>query len=55
MSYAGERPWWPIESSNIGRKKKRVRGEGEEIKCIDFRLERGQVVELGKVRGQDVP
>ena len=42
-----------------GRKKNvraKLRGEGDNIKFIDLRFERGQVVGFGKGRrGQDVP
>ena len=35
-------------------KSERLRGEGDQIKFIDIRFERGQVVGFGKERGQDV-
>ena len=58
VSYVEERPWWSIQSPNKGRKKKaeRLRGERHQIKFIDLRFERWQVVRFSKAgRRQDVP
>ena len=58
MSYVGERPWWPVHKNPQQRKKegsKRLRAEGDKIKFIDLRFERGQVVRFRKARRQDVP
>ena len=59
MKCVGERPWWPVQNPDSGRKKNvraKLRGEGDNIKFIDLRFERGQVVGFGKGRrGQDVP
>ena len=55
VSYVKERPWWPIQSPNMGRKRKTNR-EGDQIRSIDLRFERWQVVVLKKARRrQDVP
>ena len=47
MSLVGERPWWPIQCLNKGRKKKeeseRLGGERDWIEFIDLRFERWQV------------
>ena len=42
MGYVEERPWWPIQSPKKGRKDEREkrRGEREQIKFIDLRLDR---------------
>ena len=53
MGYVEERLWWPIRSPNKGRKKvesKQLRGERDQIKFIDLRFERWQVVGLRKAR-----
>ena len=39
VSYVEERPWWPIHWPNKERKKKELRGEGNQIKFIDLRFE----------------
>ena len=48
VSYVEERPWWPIQSPNKGRRKKeeseRLRVERDYIKSIDLRFEIWQVV-----------
>ena len=46
-----ERPWWPTQSPNNGRKKK-AKGykEGDQIKFIDLRFKRWQVVRFRKAR-----
>ena len=59
-SYVEERPWWLIQSPNKGRKKKeeseRLRGERDQIKFIDLKFERWQVVRFRKARRrQEVP
>ena len=36
-------------------KSERLRGEGDQIKVIDLRFERWQVLGFGKARRQDVP
>ena len=39
MSHVGERPWWPIQSPNKGRKKKATdyeERERDQIKFIDL-------------------
>ena len=51
----GERPRRPIQSPNNGRKKGRLRGEGDSIHFIDLRFEGGQLVGLGKGIRQHVP
>ena len=41
MSHVGERPWWPIQSPNKGRQKKKrkaKRRERDQIKFIDLRF-----------------
>ena len=42
-----ERPWWPIQSPNKGRRKK---VKGDKIKSIDLRCEKWQVVRFRKRR-----
>ena len=32
VSYVGERPWWPVQSPNKGRKNKLKDGEGEKMR-----------------------
>ena len=40
-SYDGERPWWPTQSLNKGRKKKaKGQEEKDQIKFIDLKFER---------------
>ena len=34
VSYVGERPWWPIQCLNKGRKKKAKGQEDREIRSI---------------------
>ena len=54
VSYVGERPWWPIQNPNKGRKRMAKRRERSNF--IDLRFERWQLVRLRKARGrQDVP
>ena len=52
MGYVEEKPQWPIQCFNKGRKKKeeseQLRGERDQIKFIDIRFERGQVVGLSE-------
>ena len=58
MSYVGERPWWPIQSLTKEERRKRAakRRERDQIKFIDLRFERWQVVRFRKARErQDVP
>ena len=52
VSYAGDRPPWPIQSPKMGWKKKskRLRGEGDNIEFIDLRFEIWHVVGFGKGR-----
>ena len=49
MSYVGERPWWPIQGSNKGRKKK-VKGYEREIRSslLIFDLKDGKLHDSGK-------
>ena len=35
VNYFGQRPWWPIQSPNKGRKRN-LRGEGDKIAFVDF-------------------
>ena len=42
------------KTAKIEERSERLRGEGDKIKFIDLRLERGQVVRFRKVRRQDV-
>ena len=51
-----ERPWWPIQSFKKERKKERkkedserLRGARDQIKFIDFRFERWQVVRFSEL------
>ena len=40
VGYVEERPWWPIQSPNKGRRKQRAKlRERDQIKFIDFRSE----------------
>ena len=60
VSHVEERPRWPIQCLNKGRKKKeeseRLRGERDQINFVDLGFERWQVVRFRKARGmQDVP
>ena len=48
VGYVEERLWWPIQSPNMGRKRKAKKRERDEIKFIDLRFERWQVVGLRK-------
>ena len=56
MSYVGEWPWWPIQSSKKGRKKK-VKGwddrerekERDQIKFINLRFEKWEVLRFRQV------
>ena len=56
MSYVGERPRWPIQSPNKGRKKKdrRLRGERDLIKFTDLRFERMTKIVKRQEEGQSV-
>ena len=49
VTYVGERAWWHIESPKKEEREK-LRGEEDEIKFVDLRLERGKVVGFGKGR-----
>ena len=52
MSCVGERPWWPTQSSNKERNKEeseRLRGERDQIKLIDLRFEKWQVLRLSEL------
>ena len=45
-----ERPWLPIQSPTKEERKGRLRGEGDKIKFLDLRFERGQVAGFEKAR-----
>ena len=50
MRCVEERPWWPIQSHNKGRrKKKRKAKRRDQIKFIYLRFERWQVVGLNEM------
>ena len=52
MSCVRERPWWPTQSSNKERNKEeseRLRGERDQIKLIDLRFEKWQVLRLSEL------
>ena len=57
MSDVEERPWWPIQSPNKEKEESgRLRGGRDQIKFINLRFERLQVVRFRKARiRQDVP
>ena len=56
VSYVEERPRWPIQCLNKGRKKKvKVKRRGDKIKFIDLRFDKGQIVGFRKARRQYVP
>ena len=51
MSYVGERPWWPIQCPNKGRRKKEAKGEEErEIRSslLILDLKDGKLSDSGK-------
>ena len=52
VSYVEERPWRPIQSPNKRKKEESemLRGERNQIKFIDLRFERWQVVRFRKAR-----
>ena len=55
VNYVGERPWRLMKSPNKGRMGKATM-RGDQIKFIDLRFERWQVVRSRKARRrQDVP
>ena len=57
-SYVPERPWWPIQSPNKGRKKKakaKRRERSDKIKIIEIRFERWQIVQFRKAIRQGIP
>ena len=57
VGYVEEGPWWPIQKPQQRKKEesKKLRGEKDQIKFIDLRFERWQVVRFRKARGrQDV-
>ena len=54
VSYVGERPWWPIQSPNKGRKKK-AKELRDQIKFIYLRFDRWQVIRFSRAIRQNVP
>ena len=52
LSYAGERPWWPIRWEK--EESEKLRGERDQINFIHLGFERWQVVRFSKSRRQDV-
>ena len=48
VNYVGQRPRRSRQGPDKGGKKGRLRGEGDQIKLIDLRFVRWQVVGLGK-------
>ena len=58
VSYVGAKPWWPIQSptEEERRKRKAKKRESDQIKFIDLRFEKWQVVRFRKAgRKQEVP
>ena len=49
VSYAEERPWWPIQSPTKREESERLRGERDQITFIDLRFERLEVVGLSEL------
>ena len=49
LSSVEERPWWPIQSLNKGKKEsERLRGERDQVKFIDLDLKDGKLQDSGK-------
>ena len=44
MRYVGEKPWGGLYEAPTKEESERLRGEGDQVKFIDFRFERGQVL-----------
>ena len=56
MNYIEERPRWPTQAPTKEERSERQKGEGDQIKCNDLRLEIWQVVGFRRARRrQDVP
>ena len=58
VSYVGKRPWWPKKTPKREERRKRElrKVESDQIKFIDLRFERWQVVRFRKAtKRQDVP
>ena len=54
VNHVEERTWWTIQSPNK-EKSERLRGEVDQIKFINLRFKRRQVVGFRKGRRQDIP